>query len=123
MPTGPMQWIEQARRGVRKARQQWNAADLKRIADSRNLLEQSVTALKIAIDLLRNGDSSTTNELRPAIASLRRDISTMIHLVDACSAFHRGMSLRRGGVVPPAYDASGKTIKEPDVLAAPGVLG
>ena len=96
MPTGPMQWIEQARRGVRKARQQWNAADLKRIADSRNLLEQSVTALKIAIDLLRNGDSSTTNELRPAIASLRRDISTMIRLVDACSAFHRGMSLAPG---------------------------
>jgi hypothetical protein len=122
MPASPVQWIADAGCRVRLARQQWNAADLKTVEESRKLLEQSVTALKMAIGLLRKGDSTMTSGLQPAIASLRRDISTMIRLVDACSAFHRGMSLRLGGALP-AYDASGKTVGEPNTLPAHGVVG
>ena len=106
MAASLVQCIAHARRRVRLARQQWNAADLKRVEESRKLLEQSVTALKMAVDLLRNGDSTMTSGLQSAIASLRRDISMMLRVVDACSAFHRGMALRLGGALP-AYDASG----------------
>ncbi|MGA3040329.1 MAG: hypothetical protein ABSF54_05990 [Bryobacteraceae bacterium] len=122
MPAGPDQSIDVARRCVRKALQQWNAADLKSVEASRKLLEESVTALKMAIDLLRNGDSTMTSGLQPAIASLRRDISTMIRLVDACSAFHRRTLLREVGALPP-YDASGKTVGAPYVPPAGGVIG
>jgi len=122
MADGPRQSIEHARRGVRKALQQWNAADLNSIGESRVLLEQSVTDIKLAIELLRNGDTTMANGLQPSIASLRRDISTMTRLVDACSAFHRGLSLRLGGALP-AYDASGMPVKEPEIRPAHGLVG
>jgi hypothetical protein len=122
MTDGPAQWIEQARLRVRQALQQWNAADLNRVHESRQLLQQSANALKMAIDLLCNGDSSANRSLQPAIVSLRRDISTMVRLVDACSAFRRGISSGQGGALP-VYDASGKTVREPDILPAHGVIG
>jgi len=122
MTDGPAQWIEQARLRVRQALQQWNAADLNRVHESRQLLQQSANALKMAIDLLCNGDSSANRSLQPAIVSLRRDISTMIRLVDACSAFHRRTLLREVGALPP-YDASGKTVGAPYVPPAGGVIG
>jgi hypothetical protein len=76
----------------------------------------------MAIDLLRNGDSTMTEGLQPAIATLRRDISTMIRLVDACSAFQRGLALRMGGA-PTNYDASGKTVGGGDTQQIHGVTG
>jgi hypothetical protein len=122
MTAGPANCIDLARRGVRQALRQWNAADLKRVGESRKLLEHSVTALQMAIDMLRNGDSTMTRNLQPAIAGLRRDISTLIRLVDACSAFHRGVALRHGSALP-AYDSSGKAVGESDSWSAQGVLG
>jgi len=122
MAAGPKQWVDDARRGVRCALQQWNPADLKGIEQCRKLLEQSANALRVAIDLLRNGDSTMATGLQPLISGLRRDISTMIRLVDACSAFRRGMALRHG-VALSAYDASGKAVGEPVGLSAHGVVG
>lgn len=122
MPGDPPQWIDRARHGVREALQQWNAADLESVQESRKLLEQSAGALKVAIDLLRNGDSNMTMDLQPVIAKLRRDISTMIRLVDASAAFHRGISIRLGGPLP-VYDASGKTVAEAGIPPAGGVTG
>lgn len=122
MPGAPTQWIDRAQSCVRQALERWNPTDLKNVEDSRKLLEQSVAALKLAIDLLRSGDAKMTIGLQPAIVALRRDISTMIRLVDACSAFRRGISFRLGGT-PPAYDASGKTVGEPEGVPAHGVTG
>jgi hypothetical protein len=122
MPSGPSQWIDHARLCVKQALQRWNAADLASIDDSRQLLEQSVTAVKMAIDLLRNGDLTVTGRLQPAIASLRRDISTMVRLVDACSAFNRGLTLRLGAALPP-YDATGKTVGDVGADSVHGVVG
>jgi hypothetical protein len=76
----------------------------------------------MAIDLLRNGDSTMARSPQPAIAGLRRDISTMIRLVDASSAFQRGRALRHGSALP-AYDAAGKAVGEPHSWAAQGVVG
>ena len=118
----PAQLIDHARRCVCQAVQQWNAADFKRVSNSRRLLEQSVADIRMGIDLLRNGASTMTNDFQPMIVALRRDISMMVRLVDACSAFHRGLALRRGGVAP-AYDATGRTIGDPGGLPPHGVIG
>ena len=118
----PASLIEHARRCLREALERWKAADLRRVHETRDLLEQSVTHLKMAIDLLVSGTSIVTCDLQPKIASLRSDISSMIRLVDACSAFHRGLLLRGGGLTP-AYDASGEIVTESENVPIPGVLG
>jgi hypothetical protein len=122
MSASPGHSIDHAQRLVRQSLQRWNAANLESVEESRKLLEQAVSALRMAIDLLRKGDSAMTKGLQPAIASLRRDISTMIRLVDACSAFQRGLSVRMGGALP-NYDASGKTVGAADTPPAHGVMG
>ncbi len=121
MPDDAAQYIEHAGESVRQALEQWNAADHHRVEKSRKLLERSVEALRTAIDLLREGDPSMNEGFQPAIENLRHDISSMIRLVDACSAFRRGMALRKGLALP-AYDASGQTVSE-DSPAAHGVTG
>lgn len=114
--------IKSACRGVRQGLQQWNAADLTKIGASRKLLEYSVRELNMAIDLLRKGDPAMSRGLQPAIANLRRDISTMIRLVNASAAFRRGLALRHGAALS-AYDASGQVVGDPDALTPQGVLG
>jgi hypothetical protein len=86
-----MQRIEDARRDVRQALQQWNAADFQRVQKSRKLLEQASVALRNAIDLLCDGDSAVdsnlANGLQPAIVSLRSEIWTLVRMVYTCSTF------------------------------------
>ena len=112
----PAQSIERARDGIRRALKQWNAANLESIEASCLLLQESAAALKTAVDLLSQGKAGAANGLQPAILGLRRDISAMSRLVDACAAIHRGLTLRVVGALPP-YDASGQTAAEPQ--AAP----
>ena len=121
-PAGPTQLIAQASRSARAALRQWKATDLESVHHSRSLLQQAAADLKTAIDLLRAGVSDMTSDFQPSIVSLRRDISTMVRLVDACAAFHRGLSPRAAGIAP-AYDASGQTVGEHDSVPAQGVLG
>lgn len=122
MSASPSHSIERAQCLVRQSLQRWNAADLENVEQSRKLLEQAVPALRTAIDLLRKGDAGMTRGLQPAIASLRRDISTMIRLVDACSAFRRGLALRTDGALT-NYDASGNTVGAADTQPVHGVMG
>jgi hypothetical protein len=122
MPSNdPAHLIDHARHCVRVALRQWKPTDLQRVHASRSLLEQSVSDLKTAIELLRGGTATVTTEYQPIILNLRQDITSMIRLVDACTAFHRGISLRRG--TDPSYDASGQTIKDPDAVPVDGVIG
>ena len=121
MLQSPAQLIEDSRRLLRAALDRWQAADFDRITETRELLTQSVTHLAMAIDLLRAGASVVVGDLQPKIVSLRSDITTMMRLVDACSAFQRGLALCEGGVAP-AYDSSGKTVADGEAVSLPGLL-
>ncbi|HTQ57544.1 MAG TPA: hypothetical protein VMI94_23905 [Bryobacteraceae bacterium] len=114
--------IGHARRRVRVALRQWKATDLARVHKCRGLLEQSVDDLKTAIELLRKTTPRVDGDVSAMIAGLRSDISTMIRLVDACSGFHRRVSLHRSGGTP-SYDASGRTIAESDPAVTRGLSG
>jgi len=118
----PSELILHARLCVREAINQWNGADLAQINRSRRLLEDSVRDLKMAMDLLRNSASNIQHDFQPMVKFLRSDISSMIRLVDACVAFHRGLRLSRGGPAP-AYDAAGNTVAEPETQRLSGLVG
>ena len=122
MSGDPGDAIERARNGVRRALEHWNAADGKSIEVSQQSLQESVAALKTAIDLLKQGNARGANGLQPAIRSLRRDISAMIRLVDACAAIHRGLTLRLVGALPP-YDATGQTAGELQTVPEHALVG
>jgi len=118
----PIRLIDHARSCLQDALQQWSAADLNCVNECRSLLEQSVADVTVAIELLSTEAAVISTELPPMIVSLRRDISNMIRLVDACSAFQRGWWLCRGEGTPP-YDASGQTVPEAGDQPARSVLG
>ncbi|HUO28981.1 MAG TPA: hypothetical protein VMU80_07180 [Bryobacteraceae bacterium] len=122
MSGDPGHAIERARHSVRQALKQWDASDVERIEASRQQLQESVVALKTAIDLLKQGNAGAANGLQPAIRALRRDISAMIRLVDACAAIHRGLTLRLVGALPP-YDAAGRTAGVPEASPEHALVG
>jgi hypothetical protein len=92
---------------IRKAMEAWNAADLTRVASSQDLLERAVDDLKQAAGVLGQNPPRNIKELHPLVAALKKDVNRMSRVVDACSAFQRGLAGRLGdpGV---AYDASGR---------------
>ena len=120
--SAPVQLIHHASHRVRLALRHWKGTDLSCVAECRGLLEDAVADLKASIDLLRQGAFTVPGDLPAMIASLRRDISTMIRLVDACAAFDRAMSAD-GRAAGPSYDKSGQPVGEPSVALPTCVLG
>jgi len=104
---------------VRKAMETWNAADLARVAGSQQLLERAVDDLKVVTEALGRNPPRNAKELRPLVAALRRDVARMARVVDVCSAFYRGLTVRLGDLGV-SYDASGCLPETADAQAARG---
>jgi len=87
----PAYLIERARYRVMEALQRWKVVDVKRATETRGLLEQSVADLLMAIDLLRDETEVKASDLNPEVEGLRRDVSSMIRLVDDSRASDCGI--------------------------------
>ena len=105
---------------VRKAVETWNAADLARVAGSQRLLELAVDDLKVVAAALLRNPPRNCKGLRPVVAALRRDVARMSRVVDAGSAFYRGLNARLGDLGV-AYDASGCVPEMAETAAARGL--
>jgi len=105
---------------VRQAMEPWKAADLARVAGSQRLLELAVNDLKRVTEALGRDPAQNSKDLRPLVAALRRDVARMTRVVDTCSAFYRGLTLRLGDMGV-AYDHCGCVPNMTDAPVARGL--
>lgn len=103
--------LERARRGIRKALAQWNAADLESVEQSRELLVVAAGDLHIFENAVRAGDFPPTPELCTTILAVKQEVIEATRVVDACVAFYRGLAARTGGA-PPVYNSEGCIAEE-----------
>ena len=115
----PIALIEDARNTVRRALETWDGADLDRVSQCQAILEGSVADLQAAAHTAAGGRAAIPAAARAALADLKKDVGTMLCLVDACAAFQRGLALRAGHA-DPNYESSGLTAAVQD-RAAPGL--
>lgn len=99
--------INQARTSVRHAIEHWNGADLPQVAAVQKLLEAAVLEFEQVPDRLRGVHAMGADDLYSLVSDLKRDIAHLMRVIDACSAFHRGLAVRLGDCVP-TYDAAGR---------------
>jgi hypothetical protein len=104
--------LERARSGIRQALAQWDAADLRQVENSRELLASAVRGLRVFESAVRSGDVAPTPELCSTILAVKQEVVQATRVVDACVAFHRGLAARIGGA-PPVYNAEGSIAEEP----------
>lgn len=91
---------ERARRahgGVRQALELWDATDLSKICQCQELIQRACDDLQAALD---SGAGALPQQSRGDLAAIRSDTKRMIRLVDACSAFQRGLWLYLGNAAP-----------------------
>lgn len=110
--------IQRARRGAQRAVELWDATDLSKIRQCQELLQQAAADLRAVVDAAGPAPA----EARVEMAALRRDANRLVRLVDACSAFQRGLILRAGGAAQ-EYDASGEILSLAADRVAAGVEG
>jgi hypothetical protein len=105
---------------IRKSMQTWNGASLAGVADAQRLLQSAVDDLKQAARELGRNPRQNPKELWPLVVALKKDVDRMSRVVDACSAFQRGLAGRLGdpGVV---YDASGRVPHRAGSVTARGI--
>jgi hypothetical protein len=99
--------LEIARVSVRQVLEQWNPVEPARLDASRELLEQAVLGMRDFDTALRSGAVPASQETRAALLNLRQDIQQATRIVDAGSAFHRGLAARLGNISS-SYDAGGR---------------
>jgi hypothetical protein len=104
--------LERARAGIRQALAQWDAADLPRVENSRELLVAAASDLRLFESAVRAGDVPHTAELHATILAVKQEVVQATRVVDACVAFHRGLAARTGGA-PPVYNAAGHIAEDP----------
>ena len=109
--------IRRAQLSVRRAFEQWRAADLERIGQCRELLEQAVGELREAARTGASTHPCLPVDVRRALAAIKQDTAGMTRVVDACSTFQRGLALRLGRA-DPNYDAAGLTPAD-EVVSSP----
>jgi len=105
-----MACLERARSSIRHVLNDWDAASLARMEECRALLEVAVGELR-AFEASPARDASAANGLDSTARQLKRDIVTLMRVVDAGSAFYRGLALRLGSSAP-SYTASGHSPEE-----------
>jgi hypothetical protein len=103
--------LERARAGIRRALAEWNAADLARVEQSRELLTAAVGEMRIFEHAVQSGDVPPTAELYSTILAAKAEVVQATRVVDACVAFHRGLTALSGGA-PPVYNAGGQIAGE-----------
>jgi hypothetical protein len=103
--------LERARAGIRRALTEWNAADLARVDQSRELLAAAAGEMRIFENAVRSGDVPPTAEVYAAVRAAKVEVGRVTRVVDACVAFHRGLAALSGGA-PPVYNADGQIAGE-----------
>jgi hypothetical protein len=92
--------LERARTGIRRALAGWNAADLARVEQSRELLTAAVGEMRIFENAVRSGGIVPTAELYSTILAAKAEVAQATRVVDAC------------GGAPPVYNADGQIAGE-----------
>jgi hypothetical protein len=98
--------LEKARENVRQAMAQWHPADLAQVENSTGLLVAAIQEMRLFESAAQAGEVLATEELCATILAVKQEIVQATRVVDACVAFHRGLSALSGGA-PPVYDAAG----------------
>jgi len=114
-PSAATSHLERARSGIRQALAQWNAVDLDGVENSRELLVAALGDLRIFESAVRAGVVPPTDDLHSSIRAVKQEVAQATRVVDACVAFHRGLSARTGGA-PPVYNAEGQIADESPAL-------
>jgi hypothetical protein len=99
--------LQQARSGVRRAIDEWDASDLSRVETNIRFLEESVDRLRSAEQELRHCRPEVREELVAAVIGLKQDIARISRVVDAGASFYRGLALRLMGSAS-TYTPSGR---------------
>jgi hypothetical protein len=103
--------LDRARKAIREAMAQWDAADLEKVEKYCQLLRAASNDLRIFESAVRSGDVPATPELCSEILQVKQEVVQATRVVDACVAFHRGL-LARTGDAPPVYNAEGCLAEE-----------
>lgn len=103
--------LDRARKAIREAMAQWDAADLAKVEKYCQLLQAASHDLRDFENAVRSGDVPTTPELGAAILQVKAEVVQATRVVDACVAFHRGLQARTGDA-PPVYNAEGCLAEE-----------
>jgi hypothetical protein len=103
--------LDRARKGIREALAQWDAANLPKVEQSCQLLAAAANELRVFESAVRSGGVPATPELCATILAVKQEVMQATRVVDACVAFHRGMAARTGDA-PPVYNAEGCIAEE-----------
>jgi hypothetical protein len=87
--------VGRAETRMHDALKQWDAADLPRCEECCELLRGAITEMEGAWRAAENGALASAGT-RKRLYQLRADVGVMIQLVDASTAFCRGLALRIG---------------------------
>jgi hypothetical protein len=111
--------IVDAREVTRQALELWDATDMSRICQCQELIGRASSGLASVND---SGVSSIAASMRLEIMRLREDAGRLIRLVDASSAFQRGLRLCSGSTEP-EYGVSGRVIHNGNIPVPSGLEG
>jgi hypothetical protein len=111
--------IVAAREAARRALELWDPTDMSRICQCQELIERASSDLA---SVNNSGVSSIAASMRLEITHLREDAGRLIRLVDASSAFQRGLRLCSGNAEP-EYGVSGRVIHNGNIPVPGGLEG
>lgn len=111
--------MERARANLRQALELWDAADLSKIRRCQELIERASGDLRA---MAQGGSRPLAAGGARQVAALRKEVQRMIRMVDACSAFQRGLWLSLGHPGQ-GYGASGQLSAECGVADGGGLEG
>jgi hypothetical protein len=103
--------LERARKGIREALAQWDAADLSKVQECCRVLAGAADDLRIFENAVHFGNVASTPELCSTLLAVKNEVVQATRVVDACVAFHRGLVARTGDA-PPVYNAEGCIAEE-----------
>lgn len=104
---------------IRQALELWDATDLSKICRCQELIQRACDDLQA---VLGAGSSALHQQSRADLVALQSCTKQMIRLVDACSAFQRGLWLHLGNAAP-EYTVRGAESFEGRAPALTGLEG
>jgi hypothetical protein len=109
-------------RELQSAADLWNAVDLSRAEQCREMLESVARKMADAERLLRHAPDNGSAELRPHVLELKAEALRIERLVDASAAFLRAAFPTAGGGSP-VYGSGGHIRVDQASAASQGVEG
>lgn len=121
-PRSAFDSVRIARANVRLAAQVCATAVLDDLQRAIDLLETSAVAMRQAEADLRARKPANPAELRRETSLLKREIASLLRVIDGCAALCRSLSLRLG-CTGAAYTPQGREAAAPPSSAACGLQG